>query len=53
MEVGRLVVRGLSSAEVARELVLSVRTVETHVAHAYAKLGVHDRAGLREALTGL
>jgi len=47
-EVAELMARGLSNAEVARRLVVSVRTVETHLAHAYAKLGVGDRAALAD-----
>ena len=42
-EVLRLVARGLSNADVARHLVLSVRTVERHVANAYAKIGASGR----------
>jgi DNA-binding CsgD family transcriptional regulator len=42
-EVVRLLARGRSNAEIAAELVLSVRTVERHVANAYAKIGVSGR----------
>jgi predicted ATPase/class 3 adenylate cyclase/DNA-binding CsgD family transcriptional regulator len=42
-DVLRLVADGRSNKEIATELVLSVRTVENHVAHIYAKLGVQSR----------
>jgi LuxR family maltose regulon positive regulatory protein len=42
-EVLRLVARGLSNDDIARELVLSVRTVERHVANTYAKIGASGR----------
>jgi DNA-binding NarL/FixJ family response regulator len=44
LEVLRLLARGLSNAEIARELVLGDATVKTHVARIFSKLDLHDRA---------
>jgi predicted ATPase/DNA-binding CsgD family transcriptional regulator len=43
-EVLRLVATGLTNAGVAKELVLSARTVDWHVSSIYRKLGIHSRA---------
>ncbi len=45
-EVAGLVARGYSNRQIAEELVLSVRTVTTHVSHIFAKLGVSSRAAI-------
>lgn len=45
-EVMRLVVRGLSNAEIRNELYLSEPTVKTHVGRILMKLGVRDRVQL-------
>jgi DNA-binding NarL/FixJ family response regulator len=42
-EVLLLVARGYSSAQIASELVISPRTVGTHIQHILAKLGVENR----------
>ncbi len=42
-DVLRLLARGRSNDEIAAELVLSVRTVESHVASVYTKIGVGGR----------
>ena len=44
LEVLRVLARGLSNGEIARELVLGDATVKTHVARIFAKLDLHDRA---------
>ena len=44
LEVLRLLTRGLSNAEIGRELFLSEATVKTHVTRVLQKLGVRDRA---------
>ena len=44
--VVELAARGLSNKQIARRLFVAVHTVEVHLGHAYAKLGVHSRAQL-------
>jgi DNA-binding NarL/FixJ family response regulator len=43
VEVLRAVSRGLSNAEIGRELYIGEATVKTHLLRAFAKLGVDDR----------
>jgi predicted ATPase/DNA-binding CsgD family transcriptional regulator len=50
-EVLRLIAAGKSNAEIADELVLSIRTVERHISTIYAKLGAHGGAA-RAAVVG-
>jgi DNA-binding NarL/FixJ family response regulator len=49
-EVAQLAARRLSNQAIATRLVVSVRTVETHLANVYAKLGIRSRHGLVEVL---
>ncbi len=51
-EIAGLAVLGNSNREIAEALVLSVRTVETHLQRVYRKLGVRGRAELEQALPG-
>jgi DNA-binding NarL/FixJ family response regulator len=44
--VAALVAEGRTNREVAAALVLGERTVETHLSHIYAKLGVRSRTEL-------
>lgn len=44
LDVLRLLADGLRQAEIARVLVISPKTVGTHIEHVLAKLGVHSRA---------
>lgn len=44
-EVVSLLARGLSDLDIAQELFISVRTVQTHLTHIYEKLSVHSRTG--------
>lgn len=45
-EILRLVARGRSSKEIARDLTLSIKTVETHRAQIMDRLDIRDVAGL-------
>jgi non-specific serine/threonine protein kinase len=53
LEVARLVGRGLSNREVAEQLSVSRRTVETHVEHALHKLGFGSRTQIAAWVAGL
>lgn len=46
LEVLRLVALGFTNSQIAKELYVSVRTVETHRAHLQQKLGIKARADL-------
>ncbi len=43
IEILRLVANGLSDAQIAEQLVISRRTVNTHLSSIYSKLGVNSR----------
>jgi DNA-binding NarL/FixJ family response regulator len=49
-EVALLAARGMATKDIAAHLDLSARTVDTHLARIYRKLGVAGRADLAEAL---
>ncbi len=51
-EIALLAATGSTSKDIAQVLALSVRTVDNHLQHAYAKLGVTTRHELGQALVG-
>jgi DNA-binding NarL/FixJ family response regulator len=44
LEVLRLLARGLSTKQVAAELVITPKTADSHIQHLYSKIGVSTRA---------
>lgn len=46
----RMAVDGLSNRDIAETLFVTIRTVEQHLTHAYQKLGIRSRDGLRHVL---
>jgi DNA-binding NarL/FixJ family response regulator len=44
VEVLKLVARGLTTREIAHELVITPKTVGNHIEHIYTKIGVSNRA---------
>ena len=48
LEIAQLVAKGLSNKEIAARLVLSVRTVESHMRRIIRKTGIPNRAALSE-----
>ena len=50
LRVVLLAAEGLANREIAQALFVAVRTVETHLTHAYRKLDIDSRARLAEAL---
>jgi DNA-binding CsgD family transcriptional regulator len=51
LRVARLAARGMGNREIAQELFISVKTVETHLGSAYRKLDISSRQELPEALS--
>lgn len=50
LEVAALASHGFTAAEIGSRLHISERTVESHLANAYAKLAIHSRAALRQLI---
>lgn len=50
--VANLAAAGLSNRQIAQHLFITQATVETHLRHAFGKLGVTSRAGLPAQLSG-
>ncbi len=48
--VAELAARGLSNPEIAQQLFVTRKTVETHLGHVYQKLDIDSRAQIAEAL---
>jgi len=53
LRVARLAVEGATNREIAQRLFVTQKTVETHLRHAFQKVGVRGRDELRRALAGL
>jgi DNA-binding CsgD family transcriptional regulator len=51
LRVARLAAQGRSNKQIASELYVTVHTVEKHLSHVYAKLGVHSRGQLAAVLS--
>ena len=52
LRTAELAAGGRSNKEIARELFVTVHTVEVHLSRAYAKLGIRSRGQLAQRLAG-
>jgi DNA-binding CsgD family transcriptional regulator len=50
LRVARMACEGRTNREIAEALFVSLRTVETHLTHAYQKLEIRSRSQLGSAL---
>jgi DNA-binding NarL/FixJ family response regulator len=53
MDVARLAAQGHRNAEIAKELHISILTVETHLKHIYGKLKIRSRTELARVIRDL
>ena len=51
MRIAELIATGLDGKQISAQLFISRSTVQTHVSHALAKLGLHSRLELAAELT--
>ncbi len=52
LRVARMAAEGMTNREIAQALFITIRTVTTHLGHAYEKLGIGGREKLAEELAG-
>ncbi len=50
VEIARRAAEGLSNAELADAMFVSVNTIKTHIRHVYEKLDVHSRVELAQVV---
>jgi DNA-binding CsgD family transcriptional regulator len=50
LRAARMAADGMTNREIAQALFVTAKTVETHLRHAYQKLGIEGRGGLAEVL---
>ena len=51
-EIVMLIARGFTTDNVAKKLVISPYTVNTHIRHVYEKIGIHKRSELIDYING-
>jgi DNA-binding CsgD family transcriptional regulator len=52
LRVAQLAAEGRATKEIAQSLFVTTKTIDAHLQHAYAKLGINSRKQLKEALEG-